>query len=69
MVLVDYILMDPEEKKRLFIENTPRLFPQRAIRAPVPWHGSYKSAKKWNEEHLHTVNPMVLTLEQLWFEE
>ncbi|XP_070269812.1 dynein axonemal heavy chain 3 [Myotis yumanensis] len=67
--IVDYILMDPEEKKRLFIESTPRLFPQRAIRAPVPWHGAYKSAKKWNEEHLHTVNPMVLILEQLWFEE
>lgn len=60
--------MDPEERKRLFIESTPRLFPQRAIRAPVPWHGAYKSAKKWNEEHLHTVNPMVLSLEQLWFE-
>nr|KAF6294777.1 hypothetical protein mPipKuh1_003914 [Pipistrellus kuhlii] len=67
--ILDYILMDPEEKKRLFIESTPRLFPQRAIRAPVPWHGVYKSAKKWNKEHLHTVNPMVLSLEQLWFEE
>ncbi|XP_016078231.1 PREDICTED: dynein heavy chain 3, axonemal [Miniopterus natalensis] len=67
--IVDYILMDPEERKRLFIESIPRLFPQRAIRAPVPWHGVYRNAKRWNEEHLHTVNPMVLCLEELWFEE
>ncbi|XP_047390171.1 dynein axonemal heavy chain 3 isoform X4 [Sciurus carolinensis] len=67
--IVDYILMDPLEKKRLFIESIPRMFPQRVIRAPVPWHSVYRSAKKWNEEHLHTVNPMMLVLKNLWFEE
>ncbi|XP_037363374.1 dynein axonemal heavy chain 3 isoform X2 [Talpa occidentalis] len=66
---VDYILMDPMERKRLFIENIPREFPQRVIRAPVPWHTVYKQAKKWNEEHLHTVNPMMLRLKELWFAE
>ncbi|PNI91683.1 DNAH3 isoform 2 [Pan troglodytes] len=67
--IVDYILMDPMERKRLFIESIPRLFPQRVIRAPVPWHSVYRSAKKWNEEHLHTVNPMMLRLKELWFAE
>ncbi|XP_044246158.1 dynein axonemal heavy chain 3 [Ursus arctos] len=67
--IVDYILMDPTERKRLFIENIPRMFPQRVIRAPVPWHSVYRNAKKWNEEHLHTVNPMVLSLKELWFKE
>ncbi|KAK7833318.1 hypothetical protein U0070_017317 [Myodes glareolus] len=66
---VDYILMDPMEKKRLFIESIPRLFPHRVIRAPVPWHNVYQSAKKWNEEHLHTVNPMMYNLKELWFAE
>nr|XP_060504710.1 dynein axonemal heavy chain 3 isoform X1 [Panthera onca]XP_060504711.1 dynein axonemal heavy chain 3 isoform X1 [Panthera onca] len=67
--IVDYILMDPIERKRLFIENIPRMFPQRVIRAPVPWHSVYRNAKKWNEEHLHTVNPMMLSLKELWFTE
>lgn len=67
--IVDYILMDPMEKKRLFIESIPRLFPHRVIRAPVPWHNVYQSTKKWNEEHLHTVNPMMYNLKELWFAE
>ncbi|XP_059979997.1 dynein axonemal heavy chain 3 [Lagenorhynchus albirostris] len=67
--IVDYILMDPMERKRLFIESIPRAFPQRVIRAPVPWHSVYRNAKKWNEDHLHTVNPMMLSLKQLWFTE
>nr|XP_034492395.1 dynein heavy chain 3, axonemal [Marmota flaviventris] len=67
--IVDYILMDPLEKKRLFIDSIPRVFPQRVIRAPVPWHATYRNNKKWNEEHLHTVNPMMLILKNLWFEE
>ncbi|ELW62513.1 Dynein heavy chain 3, axonemal [Tupaia chinensis] len=67
--IVDYILMDPMERKRLFIESIPRTFPQRVIRAPVPWHSVYRSAKKWNEDHLHTVNPMMLSLKELWFAE
>ncbi|XP_040829844.1 dynein heavy chain 3, axonemal isoform X1 [Ochotona curzoniae] len=67
--IVDYILLDPMEKKRLFINSVPRMFPQRVIRAPVPWHSDFRSAKKWNEEHLHTVNPMMLSLKDLWFTE
>ncbi|XP_077762989.1 dynein axonemal heavy chain 3 isoform X1 [Canis aureus] len=67
--IVDYILMDPTERERLFIKNIPHVFPQRVIRAPVPWHCVYRNAKKWNEEHLHTVNPMMLSLKELWFAE
>ncbi|XP_048348807.1 dynein axonemal heavy chain 3 [Sphaerodactylus townsendi] len=67
--VVDYILMDPGERKRLFIRNIPRSFPQRVIRAPVPWHFVYKETKKWNEEHLFTVNPMMLAVQHLWFTE
>ncbi|KAM4829514.1 dynein axonemal heavy chain 3 [Thomomys bottae] len=65
--IVDYVLMDPVEKKRLFIDSIPRMFPLRVIRAPVPWHTIYQNAKKWNLEHLHTVNPMMLQLKDLWF--
>ncbi|KAJ7305844.1 hypothetical protein JRQ81_010210 [Phrynocephalus forsythii] len=67
--IVDYILMDPDERKRLFINSIPRPFPQRVIRAPVPWHNVYGEVKRWNERHLFIVNPMMLTLQQLWFTE
>ncbi|XP_062444589.1 dynein axonemal heavy chain 3 [Rhea pennata] len=67
--IVDYILMDPAERERLFIENTPRPFPQRVVRAPVPWHSSYKEVKSWNETNLFTVNPLMHTLQQLWLSE
>ncbi|XP_010216373.1 PREDICTED: dynein heavy chain 3, axonemal [Tinamus guttatus] len=67
--IVDYILMDPAERERLFIGNTPRPFPRRVVRAPVPWHSSYQEAKSWNETNLFTVNPLMHTLQQLWLSE
>ncbi|KAM8960487.1 dynein axonemal heavy chain 3 [Pelodytes ibericus] len=65
--IVDYILKDPEEKKRLSIASTPPIYPLRVLRAPVPWHTSYRNAHHWNETHLFTVNPMMLALQELWF--
>ncbi|NWJ00116.1 DYH3 protein, partial [Crypturellus undulatus] len=67
--IVDYILMDPAERERLFIGNTPRPFPRRVVRAPVPWHSSYREVKSWNETNLFTVNPLMHTLQQLWLSE
>uniref|UniRef100_A0A663N975 Dynein axonemal heavy chain 3 n=1 Tax=Athene cunicularia TaxID=194338 RepID=A0A663N975_ATHCN len=64
--IVDYILMDPAERERLFIGSTPRPFPQRVVRAPVPWHSSYEEVKSWNEKNLFVVNPLMPTLQQLW---
>ncbi|KAM4697749.1 dynein axonemal heavy chain 3 [Rhinophrynus dorsalis] len=65
--IVDYILKDAEERVRLDIANTPRPFPLRVIRAPVPWHISCENARQWNEDHLFTVNPMMFILQELWF--
>uniref|UniRef100_A0A8C0FKF3 Uncharacterized protein n=1 Tax=Bubo bubo TaxID=30461 RepID=A0A8C0FKF3_BUBBB len=64
--IVDYILLDPAERERLFIGSTPRPFPQRVVRAPVPWHRSYEEVKSWNERNLFIVNPLMPTLQQLW---
>uniref|UniRef100_A0A8C0BHP6 Uncharacterized protein n=1 Tax=Buteo japonicus TaxID=224669 RepID=A0A8C0BHP6_9AVES len=64
--IVDYILMDPAERDRLFIGSTPCPFPRRVVRAPVPWHSSYKEVKNWNEKNLFVVNPLMPTLQQLW---
>ncbi|NXN95540.1 DYH3 protein, partial [Rhinopomastus cyanomelas] len=64
--IVDYILMDPAERERLFIGSTPRPFLPRVVRAPVPWHSSYVEAKSWNEKNLSRMNPLMPTLQQLW---
>ncbi|XP_069036810.1 dynein axonemal heavy chain 3 isoform X1 [Lepisosteus oculatus] len=67
--IVDYILRDPSEKQRLFIASTPCPFSPRTIRAPVPWSSGYREAHSWITEHLFTVNPMMLQLQQLWYTE
>ena len=69
LISVDYILKDPEEKTRLHITAIPRAFPQRIIRAPVPWHDTYQQMKEFNEMHLFTTNPMMLELQNIWFNE
>ncbi|XP_062847578.1 dynein axonemal heavy chain 3 [Trichomycterus rosablanca] len=64
--IVDYILEDHKERERLSISSVPRSFPRRVIRAPVPWNQNYRDAHIWNTQHLFTVNPMMLHLQELW---
>ncbi|XP_061086442.1 dynein axonemal heavy chain 3 [Conger conger] len=64
--IVDYILRDPSERQRLCISTVPRAFPRRVIRGPVPWASSYKEAQSWQDQHLFTINPMMLHLQDLW---
>ncbi|GCB71663.1 hypothetical protein scyTo_0001655 [Scyliorhinus torazame] len=65
--IVNYILKDPSERMRLFVSSVPRPFPQRVIRAPVPWHNAYGKAKAWNESHLFIINPMMTLLQDFWY--
>lgn len=44
-------------------------FSFRVIRAPVPWHPTYKDMKGFNEEHLFITNPLMLRLQEIWFQE
>ncbi|KAJ8245818.1 hypothetical protein GJAV_G00260630 [Gymnothorax javanicus] len=64
--IVDYILKDSSERQRLSISHVPKPFPRRVIRGPVPWSSSCTEAKSWLTEHLFTVNPMMLHLQDLW---
>ncbi|XP_030626002.1 dynein heavy chain 3, axonemal [Chanos chanos] len=66
--IVDYILLDPQERERLFISRIPQQFPQHVIRAPVPWAESYQSARTWHMQHLHTISPMMRHLQNLWID-
>uniref|UniRef100_A0A8C9V6G4 Dynein axonemal heavy chain 7 n=1 Tax=Scleropages formosus TaxID=113540 RepID=A0A8C9V6G4_SCLFO len=65
--IVDYVLRDPSERRRLFISSIPRPFPPRVIRGPVPWSSSYREARDCMVHHLFTVNPVMLHLQELWF--
>lgn len=63
---VDYVLMDPSEGRRLSISSIPKPFPQRVIRAPVPWTLSYKEVSTWQSQHLFTVSPIMILLQDVW---
>ncbi|XP_014782749.1 dynein axonemal heavy chain 3-like [Octopus bimaculoides] len=64
--IVDYILKDPREKKRLHIAWVPVPFPHRVIRAPIPWHSSYLVLKHFNLVSLFAINPVMLELQSIW---
>ena len=44
--IVDYILMDESEKKRLSITKTPEFYQPIVVRSPVPWSVSFGQAKE-----------------------
>ncbi|KAB5587265.1 hypothetical protein PHYPO_G00011210 [Pangasianodon hypophthalmus] len=64
--IVDYILMDEQQRKRLSISSVPRPFPQRVIRAPLPWSRAYRHAHDCCTQHLFTVNPIMHHLQEIW---
>lgn len=66
--IVDYILMDPGERQRLHIKEIPKPFPQRTVRAPVPWHNTYCSAKEYCAKNVFTTNPVMMKIQNLWYD-
>ncbi len=65
--IIDYILKDSSEMKRLKIGSVPRPLPQRAIRAPVPWNESVRCAKDAQRQQLFISNSVMTELQSLWF--
>lgn len=65
--IVDYILMDPDEWKRLSIETLPVEFPVLCIRAPVPWHQSKVTASHLIRHCLFVGNVILRDIRDLWF--
>ncbi|CAG5890787.1 unnamed protein product [Menidia menidia] len=66
--IVDYILMDMSECQRLSISSIPKPFPRRVIRAPVPWNLTFKEVSMWQSQHLFTVCPFMVLLQDVWIE-
>ena len=65
--IVDYVLMDSAEKKRLRIEACPQPHAHRTIRAPVPWHDSFHHAKQAQTHQLFVTNHLMTELHDLWW--
>lgn len=66
IAIVDYILRDSAELKRLKIASVPRVFPQKIIRAPVPWHDSMRQAYDAQVQQLFITNMIMSELLLLW---
>lgn len=64
--IVDYILRDSTELKRLKITAIPRVFPKKLIRAPVPWHDSMRLAFDAQTQQLFITNRIMSELQILW---
>ncbi len=64
--IVDYILRDTTELKRLKIVAVPRVFPKKIIRAPVPWHDSMRLAFDAQAQQLFITNRIMSELQTLW---
>ncbi len=66
--IVDYILLDPHERQRVKIQNIPKTFRLRTIRAPIAWHDTMDQTKKDLLMTLHGNNPIMTSLQKLWDE-
>jgi dynein heavy chain len=65
-VILDYVLLDPEERKRLNIQTYPIDYPPIIIRAPVPWHCTFVISSQMLDHKLFILNPVFLCLRDLW---
>ena len=42
--------------------------PDRTVRAPVPWHNTYCSAKEYCAKNVFTTNPVMMKIQNLWYD-
>lgn len=66
IALLDYVMLNPVEQRRLGIETYPTRYPALTLRAPVPWHQAYITASQRISYSLYTGHPMLYALRILW---
>ncbi|KAK6624385.1 hypothetical protein RUM44_011244 [Polyplax serrata] len=64
--ILEYILLDQMERKRLNIETYPIKYPSILIRSPVPWHCNKVLAEQRLLRNLFIGNPVFEHLNKLW---
>lgn len=66
-IILDYILMDPDELKRIGITNYYRSdYSSMLIRGPVPWHHMTIIQKEQLRHNIYTFKESILRLNKLW---
>jgi dynein heavy chain len=64
--ILNHILLDPEERKRLNIQTYPIDYPPIIIHAPVPWHCTFQISSQMLDHKFFIGNPVLLSLRDLW---
>lgn len=64
--VLNYILLDHEERKRLNIQTCPIDYPPITIHAPVPWHCTFQISSQMLDHRLFIGNPVLSSLRDLW---
>lgn len=66
-ILLIYILMDPDEKKRIGITNFYSTdYSSMLIRGPVPWHQMTSIKKEHLWRNLYIFRKSILMLDNVW---
>lgn len=66
-IILDYILMDPDELKRIGITHYYRPdYSSMSIRGPVPWHHMTKIKKEQLRHNLYIFRKSILMLNEVW---
>lgn len=64
--IVDYILLDRSERQRVKIQNVPKPFRLKTIRAPIAWHDTMEDTRRDLLVTLHANNPIMSFLQIVW---
>lgn len=66
-IILDYILMDPNELKRIGITNYYRSdYSSMVIRGPVPWHHMTIIQKEQLRHNIYIFKESILRLNKVW---
>ncbi|XP_058247474.1 dynein axonemal heavy chain 7 [Hemibagrus wyckioides] len=63
--IVDFALRDPTETEELKVKSLPPHREEIAV-VPKPWNSSFHQARKRMSQHLHAINPTMLSVLNLW---
>ncbi|KAM9486848.1 dynein axonemal heavy chain 7-like, partial [Clarias gariepinus] len=63
--IVDFALQDPRDNEEQKIKSLPPHREEMAV-VPKPWYESYHQARKRMSQHLHAINPTMLSIMKLW---
>ncbi|KAL1116323.1 hypothetical protein AAG570_005818 [Ranatra chinensis] len=68
VAILDYIMLDKSERRRLNITHYPQRFPALTLRSPVYWHQMFITCSEKQSRNLFIGHPVLRALRTLWFD-